>query len=116
MAIVDRLAEMKDILPGIHGDTQIPKLYGALKVYLYTGNQTEGAAAKYFWNEVRQHHTFATGGNTRNEYFRQPGQLSDIVDGRIAETCNVYNMIKMARTGEHLRTFEGRVEIRRCKA
>ena len=98
MAIVDRLAEMKDILPGIHGDTQIPKLYGALKVYLYTGNQTEGAAAKYFWNEVRQHHTFATGGNTRNEYFRQPGQLSDIVDGRTAETCNVYNMIKMART------------------
>jgi DUF1680 family protein len=98
VAIVDRLAEMKDILPGIHGNTQIPKLYGALKVYLYTGNQTEGAAAKYFWNEVTQHHTFATGGNTRNEYFGQPDQLSDMVDGRTAETCNVYNMIKMART------------------
>jgi DUF1680 family protein len=98
VAIVDRLAEMKDILPGIHGNTQIPKLYGALKVYLYTGNETEGAAAKYFWNEVTQHHTFATGGNTRNEYFGQPDQLSNMVDGRTAETCNVYNMIKMART------------------
>ena len=98
VAIVDRLAEMKDILPGIHGNTQIPKLYGALKVYLYTGNQSEGAAAKYFWNEVTQHHTFATGGNTRNEYFGQPDQLSNMVDGRTAETCNVYNMIKMART------------------
>jgi uncharacterized protein len=98
VAIVDRLAEMKDILPGIHGNTQIPKLYGALKVHLYTGNETEGTAAKYFWNEVTQHHTFATGGNTRNEYFGQPDHLSDMVDGRTAETCNVYNMIKMSRT------------------
>jgi uncharacterized protein len=98
VAVVDRLAEGKDILPGIHGNTQVPKLYGALKVYLYTGDRTEGAAAKYFWNEVTQHHTFATGGNTRNEYFGQPDQLSDMIDGRTAETCNVYNMIKMART------------------
>jgi uncharacterized protein len=98
VAIIDRLAEMKDILPGVHGNTQVPKLYGALKVYMYTGNQTEGAAAKYFWDEVTQHHTFATGGNTRNEYFGQPDQLSNMIDGRTAETCNVYNMIKFSRT------------------
>jgi hypothetical protein len=98
VAIVDRLAEGKDILPGVHGNTQVPKLYGALKLYLYTGNETEGTAAKYFWREVAQHHTFATGGNTRNEYFGQPDQLSNMVDGRTAETCNIYNMIKMART------------------
>jgi DUF1680 family protein len=96
--IIDRLAEKKDILPGIHGNTQIPKLYGALKVYMYTGNEIEGTAAKYFWDEVTQHHTFATGGNTRNEYFGKPDQLTDMIDGRTAETCNVYNMIKMART------------------
>jgi DUF1680 family protein len=97
-AIIDRLAEGKDILPGIHGNTQIPKLYGALKVYTYTGNDIEGKAAGYFWDEVTQHHTFATGGNTRNEYFGQPDQLSSMVDGRTAETCNIYNMIKMARS------------------
>src|SRR5579864_4610904 len=97
-AVVDRLAEKKDILPGIHGNTQVPKLYGALKVYLYTGNEVEGTAAKYFWDEVTQHHTFATGGNTRNEYFGQPDQLSNMIDGRTAETCNVYNMIKFSRT------------------
>jgi uncharacterized protein len=104
VAVVDRLAERKDILPGIHGNTQIPKLYGALKIHLYTGNETEGTAAKYFWNEVTEHHTFATGGNTRNEYFGQPDQLSNMVDGRTAETCNVYNMIKMARTLFSLQT------------
>jgi DUF1680 family protein len=97
-AIVDRLAEKKDILPGVHGNTQVPKLYGALKVYLYTGNETEGTAARYFWDEVTEHHTFATGGNTRNEYFGQPDRLSSMIDGRTAETCNVYNMIKMARS------------------
>ena len=102
--IIDRLAQQQDILPGIHGNTQIPKLYGALKLYLYTGDQTEGAAAKYFWNEVTQHHTFATGGNTRNEYFGQPDHLSDMIDGRTAETCNIYNMIKMARTLFSLQT------------
>ena len=97
-AVIDRLAAHQDILPGTHGNTNIPKLYGALKVYMYTGNDTEGAAAKYFWDEITQHHTFATGGNTRNEYFGQPDQLSAMIDGRTAETCNIYNMIKMART------------------
>ncbi len=65
---------------------------------MYTGNETEGTAAKYFFDEVSRHHTFATGGNSRNEYFGQPDQLSSMVDGRTAESCNVYNMIKMART------------------
>ncbi len=43
------------------------------------------------------HHSFATGGHGKNEYFGQPDKLNDMVDGRTAETCNVYNMIKMAR-------------------
>jgi uncharacterized protein len=97
-AIVDKLAEKQDILPSIHGNTQIPKLYGALKVYMYSGNEKEGSAARYFFDEVTQHHTFSTGGNTRNEYFGQPDRLSPMIDGRTAETCNIYNMIKMSRT------------------
>ena len=97
-AIIDRLAQKQDVLPGVHGNTQVPKLYGALKVYMYTGNETEGSAANFFWDEVTAHHTFATGGNTRNEYFGQPDQLSSMVDGRTAESCNVYNMIKFSRT------------------
>jgi DUF1680 family protein len=96
--IIDPLAGRKDILGGTHGNTNIPKLYGALKVYLYTGDETQGSAAKYFWDEVTQHHTFATGGNGRNEYFGEPDKMNDMVDGRTAETCNVYNMIKMSRT------------------
>lgn len=96
-AIVDPLAAGHDILPGKHGNTQIPKMLGSLVRYVYTGDQTDGNAAKFFWDEVAEHHSFATGGDTRNEYFGQPDKLNPMVDGRTAETCNVYNMIKMAR-------------------
>jgi len=97
-SIVDLLAQHKDILPGKHGNTQVPKLYGDLIRSLYTGNQHDGEAARYFFDEVTGHHTFATGGHGKNEYFGKPDLLDEIVDGRTAETCNVYNMLKMART------------------
>jgi DUF1680 family protein len=97
-AIIEPLAEKKDILAGKHGNTQVPKMQGSLARFIYTGNQTEGDAAKFFWDEVALHHSFATGGHGKNEYFGPPDKLNDMVDGRTAETCNVYNMIKMARS------------------
>ena len=44
-----------------------------------------------------QHHSYATGGHGKDEYFGEPDKLNDRVDGRTAETCNVYNMLKMTR-------------------
>ncbi|HPS03652.1 MAG TPA: glycoside hydrolase family 127 protein, partial [Candidatus Sumerlaeota bacterium] len=97
-AIVDPLSQERDILGGTHGNTQVPKLMGSLMRYIYTGSEMDGKAAEFFWDRVALHHSFATGGHGRNEYFGQPDKLNDMVDGRTAETCNVYNMIKMART------------------
>ena len=97
-AIVDPLAEQKDILAGKHGNTQVPKLLGDLMFYVYTGNKTNGEAAKFFWDEVANHHSFATGGHGKDEYFGEPDKLNDRVDGRTDESCNVYNMLKMTRT------------------
>jgi len=96
-AIVDPLARREDILGGKHGNTQAPKLLGSLVRYVFTGNEADGAAARFFWDQVALHHSFATGGHGRNEYFGQPDKLNDMIEGRTAETCNVYNMIKMAR-------------------
>jgi len=96
-AVVDPLAEGTDILPHKHGNTQAPKLLGHLMRYVYTGNETDRGAARFFWEQVALHHSFATGGHGRNEYFGQPDKLNDMVDGRTAETCNVYNMIKLTR-------------------
>jgi DUF1680 family protein len=97
-SIVEPLARGEDILGGKHGNTQVPKLYGELKYYLYTGNPTNGNAAKFFWDRVVFHHSFATGGHGHDEYFGTPDKLNNIVDGRTAETCNVYNMLKLTRT------------------
>jgi hypothetical protein len=96
-AVVDPLAAGQDILPHLHGNTQVPKLLGHLVRYLYTGNQADGDAARFFWQQVALHHSFATGGHGRNEYFGPPDKLNDMVDGRTAETCNVYNMLKLTR-------------------
>ena len=96
-AIVDPLANGRDILAGKHGNTQVPKLLGSLERYIYTGNEADYRAASYFWDQITLHHSFATGGHGKNEYFGPPDKLSDMIDGRTAETCNVYNMIKMAR-------------------
>ena len=97
-AIVDPLSQDKDVISHTHGNTQVPKLYGVLMRYVYTGNAADEEAAKYFWDRVVYHYSFATGGHGKNEYFGEPDRLSEMVDGRTAETCNVYNMLKMTRT------------------
>src|SRR5204862_419600 len=65
--------------------------------YIYTGDEADYRAATFFWDQVALHHSFATGGHGKNEYFGLPDKLNDMIDGRTAETCDVYNMIKMAR-------------------
>jgi uncharacterized protein len=96
-AVLDPLARREDILDGLHGNTQVPKIQGHLARYAYTGDKADGDAAHFFWDIVAKHHSFATGGHGKDEYFGPPDVLSDRIDGRTAETCNVYNMIKMTR-------------------
>lgn len=96
--MLDPLAAGEDILGSKHGNTQVPKMIGSLARYIYTGDETDHKAAINFWNEVALHHSFATGGHGKNEYFGPADRLNDMIDGRTAETCNVYNMIKMSRT------------------
>jgi DUF1680 family protein len=96
-AVLDPLARRENILPGLHGNTQVPKIQGHLARYAYTGDKADGDAAHFFWEFVVKHHSFATGGHGKDEYFGPPDLLSDRIDGRTAETCNVYNMIKMTR-------------------
>jgi uncharacterized protein len=96
-AVVDPLTRGEDQLGGLHGNTQVPKLLGSAVRYGYTGDRDDRSAAAFFWDRVVGHHTFATGGHGKDEYFREPDQLSHIIDGRTAETCNVYNMLKLTR-------------------
>jgi len=96
-AIVDPLAEGHDILAGKHANANVPKMIGELARYEDADDETDGKAAEYFFDEVSLHHSFATGGSGKNEYWGPADQLNDMIDGRTAESCVSYNMIKMAR-------------------
>ena len=95
--ITDSLKQRKDNLAGKHGNTQIPKLLGSMERYAATGDADDLTAASFFWDRVVNHHSFATGGDGKDEYFFEPDHFNDRIDGRTAETCNVYNMLKLTR-------------------
>ena len=96
-AVLDPLKHGEDPLSSLHGNTQVPKLIGSASRYAYAGNKDDLTAATVFWDRVVNHHTFATGGHGKDEYFREPHHLGNITEGRTAETCNVYNMLKLTR-------------------
>ena len=105
-AVVDPWKQHEDDLNGLHGNATIPKAIGSLARFIYTGDLNDGFASSFFWDRVVKHHTFATGGDGKDEYFREPDRLGNIVDGRTAESCNVYNMLKLTRELFALRPAE----------
>ncbi len=106
-AVLDPLARGEDRLSGLHGNTNIPKLIAAAVRYGYAGDERDLTAADFFWERVVGHHTFATGGHSKDEHLRDPDRYGEIVDGRTAESCNVYNMLKLTR-----RLFAYRPDVR----
>lgn len=105
-----------DILDGKHANTTIPKFLGALNRYLTVGDDQEFYldAAKKFFDMVLRNHTYVTGGNSEWEHFGAPKMLDSERTNCNCETCNTYNMLKLARglfqvTGEkkYLDFYEG---------
>jgi len=94
--VLDSLANHNDILPGIHGNTQIPKLIGLAKRYEVNGDQEDYEAATFFWDRVVNHHSYVTGGHGNHEYFGEPDELNFRLSAGTTETCNVYNMLKLS--------------------
>lgn len=98
-AILDSLKANKDILPGKHCNTNIPKLIALSRLYELTGDESDRRAAEFFWNTVVDHHSYVTGGNGNKEYFGQEDKFHDRLGQETTESCNVYNMLKLS---EHL--------------
>ncbi len=96
-AILDPLSKGIDILPGKHGNTQIPKLVGLARRYELTGDTTDRKTAEFFWKTVVTHHSYVTGGHGNHEYFGPEDSLRNRLSNETTETCNVYNMLKLSR-------------------
>jgi len=107
-AILDSLKEEKDILPGKHCNTNIPKLIGLSRIYELTGDTSDRKAAEFFWKTVVNHHSYVTGGNGNEEYFGPEDKLRNRLGEGTTETCNVYNMLKLS---EHLFEWEASARV-----
>jgi DUF1680 family protein len=95
--ILDPLAEGRDILPGLHANTQIPKLIGLARLYELTGDPRHAAAARFFHGVVVGHHSYVIGGNSEREHFGPPDVIAPAITERTCEACNSYNMLKLTR-------------------
>jgi len=107
-AVLDPLAEGEDCLPGLHGNTQIPKIIGVARRYEVTADPTDGKIAEFFWDRVVHHHSYVTGGHGNFEYFGPPDTLNDRLTSNTTESCNTYNMLKLTR---HLLAWHATAEF-----
>ncbi len=106
--VLDSLKAHRDILPGKHCNTNIPKLIALSRLYELTGDTSDRGAAEYFWKTVVNHHSYVTGGNGDNEYFGPGDRLRNRLDEGTTESCNVYNMLKLS---EHLFEWDASAEV-----
>lgn len=101
------LNDEKDALNRIHANTTIPKFLGALSRYtcchgcVICGEKVDASRyleyAKAFFDTVVNKHTYITGGNSENEHFGPDLMLDGRRTDKNNETCNVHNMLKLAR-------------------
>jgi DUF1680 family protein len=96
-AVLDPLADRRNILPHIHSNTQIPKLIGLARLYELTGEKADRTAAQFFWETVTSAHSYAIGGNGDREYFQEPNTISRYITEQTCEGCCSYNMLKLTR-------------------
>lgn len=92
---LDSLALEKDILPGKHSNTQIPKIVGINRRFQLTGSAKDSVISDFFWTTVVNHHSYATGGNGNYEYFGPADHLNNTLTDNNTETCPSYNMLKL---------------------
>lgn len=92
-AVMDPLARGENNLPGLHANTQIPKICGAAKIYQLTGDDYYRRVAENFWQYVKDTQTYANGGTSNYEFFTKLDE--EPLSNKSAETCCVYNMLKL---------------------
>jgi len=95
--ILDPLSQGKDILPGKHSNTNIPKIIASARRYELTGDQRDKAISDFFWEVMTRDHSYANGGNGNYEYLSEPDKLNDKLTDNTIETCATYNMLKLTR-------------------
>lgn len=95
--VFDPLARNEDRLAGLHANTQIPKMVGALRLWEEGLPDRYRTIAENFWQIVTDHHTYVIGGNSNGEGFHEPDVIAAQLSNNTCENCNSYNMLKLTR-------------------
>ena len=96
--ILDPLAQNRDVLDGLHANTQVPKIIGALREYNATGVERYRDIAANYWDIVTGRHMYEIGGFTNGEHFHAPGAIADQLSKTTCECCVTYNTLKLTRS------------------
>jgi DUF1680 family protein len=94
---LDPIFAKEDKLPGLHANTQIPKIIGLMRIFELTKKDEFQKAAQFFWQNVTQNYSYVIGGNSDREYFQAPNTISKYITEQTCESCNTYNMLKLTR-------------------
>ncbi|MEU6508377.1 beta-L-arabinofuranosidase domain-containing protein [Streptomyces sp. NPDC046942] len=95
--VFDPLAAGQDQLAGLHANTQIPKMVGAMRLWQEGLTDRYRTIAQNFWQIVTDHHSYVIGGNSNGEAFHEPDVVAGQLSNRTCENCNSYNMLKLTR-------------------
>jgi len=102
---IEPLAEYRDELKGLHANSFIPNMIGTAREYELTGDPVLSHIATFFWEQVTNARSYATGGTSNREAWRsEPYHLAGELGPNTHESCCTYNMLKLTR---HLFSWSG---------
>ncbi|WP_405766119.1 beta-L-arabinofuranosidase domain-containing protein [Streptomyces sp. NBC_01538] len=97
-SLLGPLREHRDVLDGMHANTQIAKAVGYQRLGGVAGDPGLRDAARFFWQTVTRHRTFSFGGNSVREHLHPRDDFGSALQSPEGpETCNTYNMLKLSR-------------------
>ncbi|SNC61237.1 hypothetical protein SAMN06265337_0423 [Hymenobacter gelipurpurascens] len=97
-AVLEPLLAGKDMLNGMHANTQIPKVIGFERIAEVGGDPAWANAATFFWKTVVENRTVSIGGNSVSEHFNPTTSFASMLESTEGpETCNTYNMLKLSK-------------------
>ncbi|KAF5735763.1 hypothetical protein HS088_TW15G01279 [Tripterygium wilfordii] len=91
------LAVQADDIAHFHSNTHIPIVIGTQRRYEVTGDPLYMEVGKFFMDIVNSSHSFATGGTSISEFWREPKRLASFLQSENEESCTTYNMLKVSR-------------------
>ena len=97
-ALLTPMAQQRDILNGLHANTQIPKVIGFKRIHELTGDTECLQAAQFFWKTVVSRRSFAIGGVSDREHFFPTDEFAaHLPSAKTMETCCAHNLLKLTR-------------------